>query len=270
MQNDKQPCRLTADEQDGMRAAGAFNAQVMDFIRPQIIAGITTAEIDRLVHTYTCDHGHTPTQLGYRVGRAVFAHSCCTSVNDVICHGVPCDYVLTEGDIVNVDLTTTVGEWIGDQSETFFIGTVSKLAREVTQAAFDCLHLGIQAIRPGGRVSSIGKAIVAEAKRRKFSVVTDYVGHSIGRTFHAEPSIPHAPNLQAHRDRIYPGMCFTIEPMINTGRRHTVLDHSDGWTVRTQDGGLSAQFEHTLLMTEDGPEILTQTKNGPQAGHRFE
>jgi methionyl aminopeptidase len=190
-------------------------------------------------------------------------------VNDVVCHGIPGNYVLAEGDIVNVDLTSVVDGWHGDQSETFMIGNVSDQARRVTQCAFDCLYLGIEAIKPGGRVADIGRAIVQGANRYGFSVVREYVGHGIGRSFHQEPSIPHFPNSQAERERIEPGMCFTIEPMINTGRRATRLDKSDGWTVRTRDGGLSAQFEHTILMTEDGPEILTPTKAGPQRGHVF-
>lgn len=257
--------KLSETERDAMRLAGHFNAQLMDFIRPQVKPGVTTGELDTLIYTYTRDHGHEPACLGYQG----FPRSCCTSLNEVVCHGIPGDVLLREGDIVNIDVTTIVDGWLGDQSETFLIGEVSDQAREVTQCAFDCLYLGIDAIRPGGRVSDIGRAITDEAHARGLSVVREYVGHGIGRKFHQEPSIPHYPTRQAYRDRIEPGMCFTIEPMINLGTRETVLDDADGWTVRTRDGKLSAQFEHTLLMTEDGPEMLTPTEHGPRRGHRF-
>lgn len=256
---------LTEVERGAMRQAGQFNAQVLDFIRPHIRAGITTGQIDRLVHDYTRDHGHEVACLGYQG----FPKSCCTSINDVVCHGIPGEEVLREGDIVNVDVTSIVDGWFGDQSETFVIGEASEEALQVTQAAFDCLYLGIHAIAAGGRVADIGRAIVREAQNRGFSVVREYVGHGIGRRFHQDPSIPHYPNRQSYTERITPGTCFTIEPMINVGSRHTILDRRDGWTVRTRDRKLSAQFEHTILMTEDGPEILTTTQSGPQEGHRF-
>jgi methionyl aminopeptidase len=257
--------QLTSTERDAMRQAGRFNAQLLDHVRPLVKAGISTNEIDAIVHQYTLKHGHRPAPLGYQS----FPKSCCTSVNEVICHGIPGDYVLTDGDIVNIDVTSVVDGWHGDQSETFLIGQVSEEARAVTQCSFDCLYLGIAASKPGGRVSDIGEAILAEATRRGFSVVREYVGHGLGRQFHQDPSIFHFPNREARQERLLPGMCFTIEPMINVGSRHTVLDAGDGWTVRSRDGKLSAQFEHTILMTEDGPEILTLTRHGPQPGHRF-
>ncbi len=265
LQKNKKPLQLTPIERDAMRAAGRFNAQLMDYLRPFVKEGITTGEIDRLAHEYTLAHKHRPATLNY-LG---YKKSCCTSVNEVICHGIPGEYVLREGDIVNVDVTSVVDGWHGDQSETFLIGNVTRDARAVTQCAFDCLHLAIRALRPGGRVSDIGEAILSEATRRGFSVVREYVGHGLGRQFHQDPSIFHFPNAEGKQERLLPGMCFTIEPMINVGTRLTVLDASDGWTVRTRDGKLSAQFEHTILMTEDGPEILTKTTHGPQAGHRF-
>jgi methionyl aminopeptidase len=256
---------LGETERDAMRQACRFNAQVMDFIRPYVRAGITTAQIDRLIYEYTRDHGHDVACLGYHG----FPKSCCTSVNEVVCHGIPSDYRLAPGDIVNLDITSIVDGWYGDQSETFVIGPASSTAVAVTQAAFDCLHLAIDAIRPGSRVAEIGRAIVKHARELGYSVVREYVGHGIGRRFHQDPSIPHYPNRQAMADRVEPGMCFTIEPMLNVGTRHTVLDRRDGWTVRTRDGMLSAQFEHTILMTETGPEILTRTQSGPQVGHCF-
>jgi methionyl aminopeptidase len=256
---------LTAAGRDSMRRAGQFNAKLMDVIRAMIRPGVTTGEIDKLVHTYTLDHGHRPATLGYQG----FPRSCCTSVNDVICHGIPGDYVLREGDAVNVDLTSVVDGWFGDQSETFLLEPVDDLTRAVTQCAFDCLHLAIEHLKPGCKVASIGDVIVPEAERRGFSVVREYVGHGLGRNFHQEPSIPHFPNRQSRVDRLLPGMAFTVEPMINAGTRFTKLDKQDGWTVRTKDGKPSAQFEHSILMTETGPEILTPTEHGPVAGHKF-
>jgi methionyl aminopeptidase len=257
--------RLGEEERAGMRAAGRFNAQLMDYIRGQMRPGITTNQIDRLVAHYTRDHGHIPACLGYQG----FPKCCCTSVNDVICHGIPDDYVLRDGDIVNVDLTTVVHGWFGDQSETFMIGTVTSEARRLVQCAFDCLYAAIDNLSPGCRVSNIGDAIVRRARMDGFSVVKEYVGHGLGRQFHQEPSIPHFPNTASRLERLEPGVCFTIEPMINAGSRLTRLDKGDGWTVRTKDGRLSSQFEHSILMTEQGPEILTPTRLGPQRGHRF-
>jgi methionyl aminopeptidase len=256
---------LSPAHQDAMRQAGRVNAQLMDFLRPQVKAGIATRQIDELVYQWTLDRGHKPATLGYQN----YPKSCCTSVNDVICHGIPDDYVLQESDIVNVDITTVVDGWHGDQSETFLIGEVSDERRAVTQCAFDCLYLAIAALRPGFRVSTIGETVVPEAHRRGFTVVREYVGHGLGRQFHLDPSIPHFPNRQSRIDRLYPGMCFTVEPMINGGTRYTRSDKSDGWTVRTKDGRPSAQFEHSILMTDDGPEILTRTQDGPQKGHKF-
>lgn len=257
--------QLAKPEREAMRIAGRFNAQLMDYIRDLIRPGITTGEIDQLVHQYTVERGHRPATLGYQG----FPKSCCTSVNEVICHGIPGDYVLRDGDIMNLDLTSVVDGWHGDSSETFLIGEPSPIARAVTQCALDALFAAIGALQPGSRVSDIGDAIVREATRRGFSVVREFVGHGVGRQFHQEPTIPHFPNRQSRHERLVPGLCFTIEPMINVGGRYAVTDRSDGWTVRTKDGSLSAQFEHTVLMTEDGPEILTLTQRGPQRGHIF-
>lgn len=257
--------QLAKPERDAMTRAGGFNGELMDYIREFVQPGVSTGELDRLVHEYTLRHGHTPAPLGYQG----FPKSCCTSVNEVICHGIPGDYLLKDGDIVNVDLTTIVDGWHGDSSETFLIGNVSDEARAVTQCAFDCLYAAIAAISPGCRVSEIGDAIVKLAGGRGFSVVQEFVGHGLGQQFHQEPTIPHFPNRQARRDRLYPGLCFTIEPMINVGDRAGVTDKQDGWTVSTRDGSLSAQFEHSILMTEEGPQILTPTKHGPKPGHKF-
>jgi len=220
-----------------MREACSFNAQLIDFVRPHVRAGIKTQKIDQLVYDYTLDHGHTPACLGYPGEHSAYPKSSCISINDVICHGIPSAYELKPGDIVNVDLTTIVDGWHGDQSETFIIGEEHQ--------------------------------VLVQQRHPSFGVVEKYVGHGIGARFHQRPNIPHVPTRQSRQDRLYPGMCFTIEPMVNTGTERSQLDPHDGWTVKTLDGGLSAQFEHTILMTEEGPEILTLTKDGPQAGHKF-
>ncbi len=256
---------LGHEGREKMRAAGRFNGQLMDEVRRNIRAGITTAMIDDLVVKFTEDHGHKAATLGY-LG---YPRSCCISINDVICHGIPDDTILREGDIVNVDITSVVDGWHGDQSETFIIGKASREALAVTQAAFDCMHMAIEALTPGCTVSVIGDTIVAEAHRRGFSVVREYVGHGLGVAFHQPPNIPHFPDRRSRQQRLLPGMCFTVEPMINAGTRFTRLDKKDGWTVRTRDARLSAQFEHSVLMTETGPEILTLTQDGPQKGHQF-
>jgi methionyl aminopeptidase len=252
-------------ERQKLVAAGRFNSQLMDFLRPHVGAGVTTAEIDKLAHDYTRDHGHVPACLGYHG----YPKTICTSVNQVVCHGIPNERELQPGDIVNVDVTTIVDGWYGDQSETFLIGEVSDAARKLVQVTFDSLFVGIQAIKPYGKVVDIGRAIYKYAKSQGFEVVREYQGHGIGREFHQEPGIPHYPHKGSARAVIKPGMCFTIEPMVNMGTWRTVLDKSDGWTVRTADGNLSAQFEHTIFMTEEGPQILTLTEHGPQEGHRF-
>jgi methionyl aminopeptidase len=262
--------RLTTEERDKMRAAGQFNAELLDYVRPFIKAGTTTSEIDCLVHDYTLKHGHTPACLNYDGDYGPYPKSCCTSLNDVICHGIPDDRPLHEGDIVNVDLTTIVDGWHGDQSETFLIGNVSDEARQVVQCAFDSLYAAIDALEPNCPISKIGHAVEGEAQKYGFGVVDCYVGHGIGLNFHQRPNIPHVPTREANRQILEPGICFTIEPMINVGGPEPQSKpEPDGWTVRTRDGSLSAQFEHTLLMTEDGPEILTQTKDGPRPGFQF-
>jgi len=269
MLQNKKKIKLARPEREAMRHACQFNASLLDYVRDFIKPGVTTGEIDELVHDYTTRHGHVPAPLGYPGEHGPFPKSCCTSVNDVICHGIPDGYALQPGDIVNVDVTSIVDGWHGDSSETFLIGEVSDLARAVTQCSFDCLWLAIDAITPGCAVSTIGDAIKAEAESRGFSVVREFVGHGVGRNFHQEPTIPHYPNRQSRKDRLEPGTCFTIEPMINAGRRHGVTNKRDGWTVTTRDHSLSAQFEHTILMTEDGPEPLTISSRGPQKGHTF-
>lgn len=254
------------EERDSLRAAGRFNADLMDHVRQHVKPGVTTLELDRLIYEFTTDHGHQPATLGYKG----YPRSTCTSVNEVVCHGIPDHVPLREGDIVNVDLTSVVHGWYGDSSETFLVGRVTDDARRVTQIAFDALHVGIKACQPYARVCDIGRAIERYVKAHGLEVVREYQGHGIGREFHQDPGIPHyCPKVGASQDVLEPGMCFTVEPMVNGGTWRTFVDSRDNWTVRTLDLALSAQFEHTILITESGPEILTATQTGPQAGHRF-
>lgn len=259
------PVYLTEEERNGLRKASRFNAELMDYLRPHVKAGTTTDELDQLAYDYTISHGHTPACIGYHG----YPKTICTSVNEVVCHGIPNNKPLKDGDIVNVDITTIVEGWYGDQSETFLIGEVTAAAKRLVQTTFDALFIGIRACSPGCSVIEIGKAIQAFAQTAGYSVVREYQGHGIGRQFHQDPGIPHFASFTSARDILEPGTCFTIEPMLNVGGWKTRLDKRDGWTVRTLDGSLSAQFEHTILMTEQGPEILTLTKNGPQEGHVF-
>ena len=257
---------LSEEEREGMRVAGRFNAEIIDQLRPLMRPGITTGEIDRFVHGYTVTRGHIPAPLGYTGPIGVpFPGSCCVSVNDVVCHGIPGDYELQDGDIVNVDVSTIVDGWHGDSSETFLIGEVDEEAKRLVRTTLECLHLGIRAARPGGRVGAISAAITHHARQAGFSVVQIFTGHGIGRQFHQAPTISHFGLREDVGAELLPGMCFTIEPMLNAGTPHCNVDVlGDGWTATTGDGEWSAQFEHTILMTEDGPEILTLTKEGPQ------
>lgn len=261
----KIPLYTKPDQIEGLRTAGRFNAALMDMLREHVREGVTTERLDQLAHEYTMDHGHVPACLGYQG----YPKTICTSVNEVVCHGIPNDIPLKQGDIVNVDITTIVNGWYGDQSETFMIGDVTAEARQLVQHTFDALFVGIAACKPGIPVIQIGRAIQSYAQKAGYAVVREYQGHGIGREFHQEPGIPHFPAATSSRDLLRPGTCFTVEPMLNIGGWRTKLDKSDGWTVRTMDRSLSAQFEHTVLMTENGPEILTLTQNGPQEGDRF-
>ena len=269
----RQPPIYNAEERDFLRAASGFNAELMDFIRPHAKPGVRTIDLDKKLEEYTLDHGHTPACLGYAgpPGAPAYPNVSCISVNEVVCHGIPNEYELQEGDIVNIDLTTIVNGWHGDQSETFIIGEVSDETKRLVQTTFESLWVGIRAIDPYGKIRDIGAAIYKDATDREFEVVRDYQGHGIGRSFHQEPGVPHFwfRGSKAGSQIVRPGMCFTIEPMLNLGTWKTVLDKFDGWTVRTLDGKLTAQFEHTILMTDDGPEIMTLTKDGPQEGHQF-
>lgn len=239
-------------EIEALRLAGSAAAATLRHIASKISAGITTARIDTWVREDTRSRGATPSQLGYRG----FPAAVCTSVNDVVCHGVPSDEVtLCEGDIVNVDVTSELDGFHGDTSRTFMLGQPSALARAVTQAAQEALEAGIQAVKPGARLGDVGFAVAQVARARGFHSVAEFGGHGIGRRMHMPPHVAHH-GPPGRGLRLRPGMAFTIEPMIVPARVPLVVDE-DGWTCRTSDASPSAQFEHTVLVTERGVEVLT-------------
>ncbi|MFQ5582003.1 MAG: type I methionyl aminopeptidase [Mariprofundaceae bacterium] len=238
-------------EIDAMKPACRIAADTLVMIEPYIKPGITTDDINALVHDYTIRHGGTPAPLNYRG----FPKSVCTSVNHVVCHGIPSDKKLKNGDIVNVDVTTIVDGWHGDTSKTFYVGIPKVKAKKVTEVSRKALEIGIAEVKPGATLGDIGHAIQNYVESERCSVVREYCGHGIGREFHEEPQVMHFGN-PGEGMALKAGMVFTIEPMVNIGKHHVKL-LNDGWTVVTRDKSLSAQFEHTIAVTEDGAEILT-------------
>lgn len=242
----------TADEVEKMRIAGRLAAQVLQMIRPHVKAGVTTDELNRICHEYIVDVQHAiPAPLNYRG----FPKSICTSLNHQICHGIPGDRVLKNGDILNIDITVIKDEFHGDTSRMFLIGEPSVQAKRVCKVSYEAMRIGIEMVKPGIRLGDIGHAIQKHAEAAHFSIVQEYCGHGIGRGFHEEPQVLHYGQPNTGMELI-PGMTFTIEPMVNAGKRHTKL-LPDGWTVVTKDHSLSAQWEHTVLVTETGYEVLT-------------
>jgi len=225
---------------------------ILDMLEERIVAGITTEDINRWVHEYTLSHGATPAPLNYRG----FPKSVCTTLNNQICHGIPDGTILKEGDILNVDVTSILDGYYGDASRMFLIGQVSEEARRLVQVTKECLYLGIEQVKPGRTLGDIGHAIQQHAERHGYSVVREYIGHGTGLRFHEPPEVRHF-GEPGDGESLAPNMIFTIEPMINVGGyRAEVL--KDGWTVVTADGSLSAQWEHTMRVTEDGVEVLTE------------
>lgn len=240
-----------------LRAAGDVVARCFDYITPYIKAGISTGEIDRLVAGFLKENGARSSDLGYQG----YPKNICTSVNDVIVHGIPSDdVILKDGDIVNVDLTAEYKGFHGDASRMYMIGRVSPRARELVQTCQDALNSAIAICAPGVPLSEIGRTIEAVVKPHGFSISRDFVGHGIGKVMHDDPQIYHFYDKRWDNVKMVPGLVFTIEPMINTGSPHCKID-ADGWTARTVDGGLSAQWEHTLGITEDGCTIFTEIQN---------
>lgn len=244
----------TAEEIEGIRRACRFNAELMVYIKPRVVAGISTDQIDRWVHAYTLDHGHIPAPLNYHG----FPKSVCTSLNSVVCHGIPSKKdILKEGDIINVDLTTIVDGFFGDQSETLYIGeNICPEARKVTEVSRESLKVALRTVRPDIALYEVCGAIQDYVEAHDCSVVREFTGHGIGRQFHEEPQVPHYRTPESKRVMLEPGMVFTIEPMVNLGHWKTKV-LSDRWTAVTADGSLSAQFEHTILVNKTGCEIMT-------------
>ena len=237
----------------GIKKSAAINTGVLDHVAKHIHVGMSTGDIDRLVYDYTVSHGAIPAPLNYEG----FPKSVCTSVNDEVCHGIPDDeIILQEGDIVNVDVSTIFHGYYSDASRMFMIGEVSEEAKRLVQVTKECLEIGIKAVKPWGHVGDIGAAIHEYATSKGYSVVIDFAGHGVGKAFHEDPIVSHV-GRKGKGMILAPGMVFTIEPMINEGDYHLYIDEDNGWTSYTADGKLSAQWEHTLLVTEKGVEILT-------------
>lgn len=243
----------TPEQIEGIRRSGAVNTGVLDLVEQEIHAGMTTADIDKLVYDYTVSHGAIPAPLNYEG----FPKSVCTSVNEVVCHGIPNEFeVLQEGDIINVDVSTILDGYYSDASRMFIIGQTTPEKEKLVRVTKECLEIGAQAARPWGFLGEVGKAIEHHAKRNGFSVVRDLCGHGVGLEFHEDPEVNHY-NTHERGMLLVPGMVFTIEPMINMGTWRVFIDEEDGWTIVTEDELPSAQWEHTFLVTEEGLEVLT-------------
>ena len=243
----------SAEELEKMRVAGRLAAEVLHMIRPHVTPGITTDELNTLCHNFITEELQAiPAPLNYHG----FPKSICTSLNHTVCHGIPGKKQLKNGDIINIDITVIKNGYHGDTSKMFFVGEPSILARRVTQVSYECMRIGIEMVKPGIRLGDIGHAIQQHAEKHNFSVVREYCGHGIGKEFHEEPQVLHygTPNTGI---LLEPGMTFTIEPMVNAGKRHVKL-LPDKWTVITKDRSLSAQWEHTIAVTDDGFEVLTK------------
>ncbi len=243
----------TPEQIEGIRRSGEVNTGVLDLVAREIHAGMSTLEIDRLVYDYTVSHGAVPAPLNYEG----FPKSVCTSINEVVCHGIPSEFdVLEEGDIINVDVSTVLDGYYSDASRMFVIGQTTPEKQKLVDVARECLQIGIEAARPYGFVGDIGNAIAHHAHKNGFTVVRDLCGHGVGLEFHEDPEVEHY-GRKGTGMLLVPGMVFTIEPMINMGDWRVFVDEEDGWTVVTEDELPSAQWEHTLVMTETGVEVLT-------------
>ena len=240
----------------GMRKAGRLVAECLDMLTAEVEPGVPTEKIDRLVFDYAMDHGALPATLMYRGYRK----STCTSINHVVCHGIPNEKPLREGDIVNIDVTLILDGWHGDSSRMYAVGEIPRRAERLIEVTYDAMMRGIATIKPGGTTGDIGAAIQSYVEAQHMSVVRDFCGHGLGRLFHDEPNIVHV-GRAGEGTVLRPGMFFTVEPMINLGRPHVKV-LSDGWTAVTRDRSLSAQFEHTVGVTDKGVEIFTTSPKG--------
>ena len=243
----------TPEQIEGIRRSSAINTAVLDLVAGHIHEGMTTEEIDKLVYNYTVAHGAIPAPLNFEG----FPKSVCTSVNDEVCHGIPSEQtVLRRGDIVNVDVSTILDGYFSDASRMFMIGEVAPEAKRLVEVAHECLDLGLKAAKPWGCLGDVGAAVQAHAEKNGYSVVREFGGHGVGLKFHEEPFVSHV-GRPGTGILLVPGIVFTIEPMINLGKRRIYIDEENGWTVLTDDGQLSAQWEYTVLITETGTEVLT-------------
>jgi methionyl aminopeptidase len=245
-----------ADGFAGMRKAGRLAAEILDALAPHVVPGVTTDALDRIVSDMTLAAGAVPATLGYRG----YTHSSCISINHVVCHGIPSSKTLKDGDIINVDVTPLLDGWHGDSSRMYLVGNVGVKARRLVDVTYECLMLGIEAAKPGNTMGDVGHAIQVHAEKHRYGIVRDFCGHGLGRVFHDAPEVVHM-GRPGTGPELKPGMFFPIEPMINIGRGDVkVLD--DGWTAVTRDRSLSAQFEHSIGITEDGCEIFTTSPAG--------
>jgi methionyl aminopeptidase len=253
----------TPQDVEKMRIAGRLAAEVLDFIAPYVKPGVTTGRLDKLCHDYMVDvQGTTPAPLDYAPpGHRPYPKSICTSVNHQVCHGVPGEKVLKQGDIVNIDITVIKDGFHGDTSRMFLVGEPSIQARRLCETTYECMWKGIAQVRPGARLGDIGNAIQSHAEAHGYSVVREFCGHGIGRRFHEEPQILHY-GKPGQGIALEAGMTFTVEPMINAGKRD-IRSLADGWTIVTADHSLSAQWEHTVLVTPEGFEVLTVSAGAP-------
>jgi methionyl aminopeptidase len=253
----------TGSDIEGMRRAGRLASEVLDMLTPHVRAGISTEELDRLAHEHIVKvQGAVPAPLNYAPpGYVPFPKSICTSVNHQVCHGIPNERPLKDGDIVNIDVTVIKDGWHGDTSRMFIVGEGSIQARRLCQLTYEAMWRGIVRVKPGARLGDIGHSIQSFSENQGFSVVREFCGHGIGRKFHEEPQVLHY-GRPGTLDELQPGMTFTIEPMINAGRRE-IRELGDGWTIVTKDRSLSAQWEHTVLVTDTGYEVLTLSAASP-------
>jgi len=253
----------TPEDIEGMRVAGRLASEVLDFLTPQVKAGVTTAHLDKIALDYIENvQGATSATVGYQPpGYPPFPSSICTSINHQVCHGIPNDRPLKNGDIVNIDVTVIKDGWHGDTSRMFIVGEGSIAARRLCQITYEAMWRGIAKVRPGARLGDIGHAIQTFVENAGYSVVREFCGHGIGRKFHEEPQVLHY-GRPGTLDELVPGMVFTIEPMVNAGRRE-IKEMPDGWTIVTRDRSLSAQWEHTVAVTDTGYEILTLSDGYP-------
>ncbi|TPG18626.1 type I methionyl aminopeptidase [Sphingomonas koreensis] len=241
---------------EGMRRAGRVAAETLDMLVPHVVPGVTTQLLDDMVRDFMVKAGGVPATLGYRG----YTHSSCISINHVVCHGIPGDRALKDGDIANIDVTVILDGWHGDSSRMYLVGDVPIKARRLVDVTYDCLMIGIEQAKPGNHLGEIGHAIQRYAERHRYGVVRDFCGHGLGRLFHDAPEVVHA-GRPGTGPELKPGMFFTIEPMINIGRPDVKL-LDDGWTAVTRDRSLSAQFEHSIGITETGCEIFTLSPKG--------